>query len=368
MAPQRILYINGGIMHRGGIESYMMNYYRYFDRDKLQVDFIVHGFEKGVYDDEILSLGGKIYQVAVKSKTPLKNSLQIREIFKNHPYKIVHSHMDAMSYVPLKIAKQCNIPVRIAHSHNTQHLTNNWFKYQLNEQARKKLPKVATHLFACSKEAGIWLFGKENESRFQIIPNAIETNKFKFSKKLRVNIRKQLHISEEAIVLGHIGRFDYQKNHLFLLEMFADLYKENKKFCLVMIGDGILKAQMQNRVKELLISESVIFVDACPNANEYYNAFDLFLLPSHFEGLGIVLIEAQTNGLKCLASTNVPTTSNLTGNVKFLPLDKGIWVKAIMNSSIQRSENALAEVRLAGYEIEEQAMHLQKQYEELLSR
>lgn len=366
MEPKRILYINGGTMHRGGIESYMMNYYRHFDRNRLQVDFVVHGFEKGVYDDEIRSLGGKLYQIAVKSKAPLKNVLQLKEIFRKHTYKIVHSHMDAMSYVPLKIAKQCNVPVRIAHSHNTRHLTTNWIKYQLNEQARKNLPKVATHLFACSKEAGIWLFGKGNEERFQVIPNAIDTSRFQFSNNLRDKVRRQLRISEKTIVLGHIGRFDYQKNHAFLLEIFAELYKTNKDFCMVMVGDGELKDEIQKCAHELRISEGVRFVDACPNVYEYYNAFDLFLLPSHFEGLGIVLVEAQTNGLSCLASSSVPQSSDLTGNVKFLPLKKEAWIETILQLKITRFAAAPQKVCFAGYEINDQARKLQHIYEELL--
>ena len=366
MEPKRILYINGGIMHRGGIESYMMNYYRHFDSSRIQIDFVVHGFQSGVYDDEIQNLGGKIFHVAVKSKAPLKNAVQLKEIFQNYNYRIVHSHMDAMSYVPLKIAKQCNVPVRIAHSHNMQHLTTNWLKFQLNEQARKNLPKVATHLFACSKEAGEWLFGRKNEDRIQVVPNAIETSQFRFSQDLRIKIRKQLHFPKTAIVLGHIGRFDYQKNHIFLLDVFAEVYKRNPSFCLVMVGDGRLKAQMQSRAQELQISEGVRFVNACPNVYEYYNAFDLFLLPSHFEGLGIVLVEAQTNGLSCLASTSVPAESNLTGNVQYLSLRKETWIKTILDTSTQRSESALQKVCLAGYEINDQARKLQHIYEELL--
>ena len=366
MEPKRILYINGGVMHRGGIESYMMNYYRHFDRDRIQIDFVVHGFQDGVYDDEIQNYGGKIFHIAVKSKSPLKNALQLKEIYQKHTYKIVHAHMDAMSYVPLKIAKQCNIPVRIAHSHNMQHLTTNWMKFQLNEYARKKLPKVATHFFACSKEAGDWLFGKENSEYVQVVPNAIETVKFQFSSVLREKIREQLHLPRTAIVLGHIGRFDYQKNHEFLLDIFADIYKENSSFRLVMIGDGELKTQIKKRTKELQISEGVRFVEACPNVNEYYNAFDLFLLPSHFEGLGIVLVEAQTNGLKCFASENVPLSSDLTGNVHFLPLKKDTWVKTILHTMTARSAAAFQKVRLAGYEINDQAGKLQNIYEDLL--
>lgn len=366
METKRILYINGGIMHRGGIESYMMNYYRHFDKSRIQIDFVVHGYEKGVYDDEIQSYGGKIFHVEVKTKNPFKNAKQLKEIFQNNKYELVHSHMDAMSYVPLKIAKQCNIPIRIAHSHNMQHLTTNWVKYQLNEYAKKGLPKVATHLFACSEDAGVWLFGNENANRIQVVPNAIDTSSFQFSSSLRVKIRKQLQIPEGAVVLGHIGRFDYQKNHAFLLEVFSEIYQRNSSFFLVMIGDGELKAKMQKHAQELQISQNVRFVDACQNVNEYYNAFDLFLLPSHFEGLGIVLIEAQANGLQCFASDNVPRSANITGRIRFLPLQKELWENKILKADILRSQTALRQVRCAGYEIKDQAKKLQNKYEELL--
>lgn len=159
MKPKRILYVNGGLMDNGGITQYMMNYYRHIDKSRIQIDFIVHGEERGIYDDEIELLGGKVYQVPVKSKNPVKNAKMIYKICNSGSYRIIHAHMDAMSYVPLKIAKRCGIPVRIAHSHNTAYLTNNKIKVMLNEYVKKCLPTVATHLWACSQNAGEWMFG-----------------------------------------------------------------------------------------------------------------------------------------------------------------------------------------------------------------
>lgn len=366
MEPKRILYINGGTMHRGGIESYMMNYYRNIDRERLQIDFIVHGFEKGVYDDEIEKMGGKIYHVPVKSKAPLKNAHLLREIFQTNQYKLVHSHMDAMSYVPLKIAEKCGIPIRIAHSHNTQHLTNNPIKIKMNDFAKKNLPKVATHLFACTEKAGIWLYGEGNENRIEVIPNAIETAKYTYNLADRKELQKQLDLNDKDIVIGHIGRFDYQKNHEFLIDMFAVLHSIDENYRLVMVGDGHLKETIQKKVAELKLEEAVRFVSGCADANRYYNVFDLFCLPSHFEGLAVVLIEAQTNGLSCIVSESVTRAADVTGNVAFLELNEKLWAEKILNEEKQRLITSEKLVVDAGYEISKAAQKLQNRYEELL--
>lgn len=367
MEPKRILYIHGGILSRGGTESYIMNYYRHFDRSRMQIDFIVHGFEKGVYDDEIESMGGKLYHVAVKSKAPLQNSHQIRKILREHPYRLVHSHMDAMSYVPLKIAKSCGVPIRIAHSHNTQHLTNNPAKILMNEYARRRLPTVATNLFACTEKAGVWLFGEQNRNRLEIIPNAIETKAYVFDAQARERIRSQLRFSPQDIVLGHVGRFDYQKNHEFLVEIFAEVWHKDSRYKLVMVGDGRLKETIRKKVEDLGVREAVRFVPACAEVNQYYSAFDYFCLPSHFEGLGIVLIEAQTNGLSCLASEAVPHTADVTDNVEFLPLQREAWVKNILQKQLSiRLPQAEERVISAGYAISVQTQRLQQRYEDLL--
>lgn len=332
--PIRILYIHGGIMNLGGTESYMMNYYRNINRSKIQIDFVVHGFEKGVYDDEIINLGGKIYNIPVKSKDYFGNIKALKEIFANNKYKIVHSHMDAMGIIPLKLAKKYNIPVRISHSHNTQHLTNNKIKFILNEYARKNLYKYSTHMFACSEKAGRWMFGDKlfDKGMVKIIYNAIDIDKFKFDKLKRDKIRKELNI-EHNFVIGHIGRFDYQKNHLFLLRLFKKVIEKIENAKLILVGDGVLKNIVEKEIIDLGIEKKVVLLGARYDVNILYNIFDMFILPSFFEGLGIVGIEAQINGLDCLFSTNVPDEIDISNNSYFEDLDSDFlkWRDTIIN-------------------------------------
>ena len=332
--PIRILYIHGGIMNLGGTESYMMNYYRNIDRNKIQIDFVVHGFEKGVYDDEIINLGGNIYNIPVKNKDYFGNIKALKEIFASNKYKIVHSHMDAMGIIPLKLAKKYNIPIRISHSHNTQHLTNNKIKFMLNEYARKNLYKYSTHMLACSEKAGRWMFGDKlfDNGMVKIIYNAIDIDKFKFDKLKRDKIRKELSIGNDFII-GHVGRFDHQKNHLFLLRLFKKVLDKIENAKLILVGDGALKNIIEKEIIDLGIEKQVILLGARYDVNILYNIFDMFILPSFFEGLGIVGIEAQINGLDCLFSTNVPDEIDISNNSYFEDLDSDFlkWRDTIIN-------------------------------------
>lgn len=297
----RVLYVNGGLMDRGGISMHMMNYYRHLDKSRIQIDFVVHGFEKGIFDDEIYSLGGKIYNIPLKSKDYFGNIKALKEIFDTGKYKIVHSHMDAMNMVVLKIAKKCGIPIRIAHSHNTQHLTNNKIKFAINEYARLNISKYATHFFACSEKAGRWLFGDKavNNGKVTVIYNAIELEEFTFKQLKRDFLRDALDLKNN-FVIGHIGRFDYQKNHLFLLDVFNETLKLTENVKLLLIGDGHLRDEIITKIKKLGIEDKVIMMGVRSDINDLLNVFDVFILPSVFEGLGTVVIEAQANGLNQL--------------------------------------------------------------------
>lgn len=363
----RILYVNGGPLARGGIESYMMNYYRNFDRSKIQIDFVSIGLQRGAYDDEIESLGGKIYYIPKKSKNYFAYIKALRKIFKSTKYKIVHTHMDAMGSTVLKEAKKCNIPIRIAHSHNTQHLTNNFIKFKINEYARKNINKYATNMFACSEEAGRWLFGdKEFENgTVEIIKNAIEIDKFIFNEAKREFFRSKYKILDDEIVIGHIGRFDYQKNHRFIIEFFYELSKINEKYRLMLVGDGRLKQEVIESIKQMGIEDKINILNACDNINEIYNVFDIFVLPSKFEGLGIVAIEAQVNGIPCVLSDKVPKESKISENVKFLRIDnKELWVNTIeeiAESKLLRDYDIERSINL-GYDIKVEAQKLQNKY------
>lgn len=367
MEPIRILYVNGGIMSRGGIESFMMNYYRHMDKEKIQIDFIVHGFEKGIYDDEIIQMGGRIHNVPIKSKDYLGNVKALNEIFNKRKYNIIHSHMDAMGMIVLKQAKKCGIPIRIAHSHNTQHLTKNHIKFMLNEYARKNITRYATHLFACSEPAARWLFGDTYVDNKQIkyVKNAIDLDKYKFNIKKRIRIREDLNLGNSFIV-GHVGRFDYQKNHLFLLDTFTKFLKIKPDSKLVLVGDGHLKCMIKQKISELNIKDKVILTGTREDIYHIMNAFDVFCLPSNFEGLGIVLIEAQVNGLKCITSNHVPKEANITGEIKYLDLegDYEDWVTSLFDIS-QEKQNRVVDVDKfisAGYSISSEAHKLQNIY------
>lgn len=361
----RILYVNGGLMNRGGIESYMMNYYRNFDREKIQIDFAVHdagGF--GYYDEEIKRFGGRIYVLPQKSKHPFIYSSCLKKLLEHNDYKIIHTHMDAMGMWVLKIAKECGIPVRIAHSHNTQHLTTNPIKLFLLEQARKKINLYATHRMACSEVAGKWLFG---DAPFQIIRNAIDIDKFLYNSVMRKVKRKEWNIQEDECLIGHVGRFDTQKNHSFLIDVFYKIHQQNSKVKLMLVGEGRLFDNIKLKIQQLGLEKSVIFTGSRNDANELYNAFDLFILPSLFEGLGIVAIEAEINGCKTLLSDKIPADAKIAENVDFIPLDVDAWTSAIIKEIDKDDvrEAALFDVYQSGYDIKTEAKKLQDIYLDL---
>lgn len=367
LKPERILYINGGLMDQGGISTFMMNNYRKFDKKKIQVDFVVHGYEKGYYDDEILNNGGKIYNIPPKGKNYIKNILELKKILNPNVYKIVHSQMDAGNLTPLKIAKNNGIPIRISHSHNTNHITSNLAKHKYNDLKKKYISKYATHFFACSMDAGVWLHGKVcmNNINSFIIHNAISLDDFSFSTTNRAKIRRKYDL-EGSMVIGHVGRFDYQKNHEFLIDVFSKYHQNNAKSKLVLIGEGRLKSEIINQIKKLNLEDNIVLLGEKNNVGEILSAFDYFIFPSVFEGLGIVLIEAQSNGLPCLISDSVPEEVKITNNVKSVSLTKNSseWADLIdkFPGKSERNQNNFELLKNAGYDINIEANKLQSFY------
>lgn len=359
MKPVKVLYLNGNIMKRGGIEAFMMNYFRNIDHSKVHIDFVVHGYEKGVYDDEIKSAGSKIYHVPVKSKHPLIYAKELKKVFESDDYTIVHSHLDAMSGWTLKIAKECGIPVRIAHSHNTSFLTNNPIKIWINEYAQKQILKYATDLFACSEAAGEWLFGKQ--SKFQVINNAIDIKKYQFNKKKREEIRASC-FWQDKFVIGCVGRFDYQKNQEFLIPILEKVLKEREDAILIFAGSGDTMKMVDELAKERKVEKSIVFLGSVDNVFELYNAFDLFVLPSRFEGLCFVAIEAQANGLECILSDQVTRETKICANTHFISLDEKKWVEKIIRATGKRNINNAEQIKKAGYSIVDEAQKLQEFY------
>lgn len=358
---EKVLYVLDGSMKVGGTEAFIMNYYRNMNHSELIIDFIVPCKEKGIYDDELRKYGSTIYYISDKRKHPILYSMEIGRILKNERYKIVHSHMDAMGVWPLFIAKCKRVKIRIAHSHNTNHQTQSKIHLLVCDFAKFLLRKVATHFCACSKEAAIFLFGKEKNVK--IINNAIDVKKFQFDDIKRERIRESLGVKNELII-GHVGQFREQKNHRFMLEIFSRLKEEYHNSRLVFVGDGPLEDAIRKEVIKKNLKEDVIFCGARDDVCDLLNAFDVFLFPSLFEGLGIVVIEAQANGLYCVTSSEIPEEACLTDAIKRIELSENckVWVDEIIKTRQYNRTKYGNMVSEKGYDIRIEAKKMEEFY------
>lgn len=306
----------------GGVEAVVMNYYRHIDRTKIQFDFICDEDSTNIPYEEIEQLGGKVILIPPYQRV-FKYHKKLKKVLKEGNYKIVHSHINTLSVFSLFAAKCAGVPVRIAHSHSTTN-KKEW-KKNLIKLALKPFTKlVATDYMACTEHAGRWMFGNKeyDNGNVYLLNNAIDLDKFKFDEKLRKKIRKELMIDNDTIVIGHIGRFVAQKNHTFLIDVFNEYHRENKNSVLMLIGQGPLMEDIKKKVNDLELSDSVKFLGQKDNVNEYYNAMDLFLFPSLYEGLGMVAVEAQVNGLPCVVSDEVPKIAKISDNIEFVSLNE----------------------------------------------
>lgn len=361
-------------MDRAGIETILMRYYSRIDKTKFQFDFLINKNKKGVYDEEIIKLGGKLYH------TPGLNPLKIirykkyiKKLIKDNPdIKILHAHNDAMEYPALLAAKEINFPVRISQSHNTS--IDFDLKWPIKTLYRKLIPSVANYYFGCGKDAVKYFFGDKtiNNNNYTIIRNAIETQNFIYNEKTRNKIRKLLNINENTFLIGHVGRFTNQKNHNFIIEtMFRFFIKEPfADVKVILIGDGELEGKIKNKIKKYNMEDKFIFTGNIPNTNEYYQAIDLFILPSKYEGLPLVGIEAQTACVPCIISNKVTDEVKITNLVEFLPLDEKVWVDMIiekMNTKHQR-EDMTKQIKEKGYDIDTEVKRLESIYYNLASK
>lgn len=359
MAPIRVLHIVT-YMGRAGLETMLMNYYRNIDREKVQFDFLVHRDFEADYDAEILSLGGKIYRLPKLNPFSKSYRKALDSFFKEHTeYKIVHSHLDCMSSIPLKYAKKNNVPVRIAHSHNSNQDRD--AKYLLKLFYRNKIKKYATDLFSCSIEAGKWMFKTDN---FTVLNNAIDAAKYSYNKETSAKVRADLGISDNALVIGLVARFATQKNHNFLIDVFANLKSKNENSVLLLVGDGELKDQISAKIKNKGLESDVIFTGVRSDVNALLQAMDVFVMPSFNEGLPVSIIEAQAAGLPCLISNNVPLECAITDNVKSLSLDEtlDVWSATILELSKLPREDQYKNICDFGFDICSNAKQLQEYY------
>lgn len=356
--PIRILIVDGKLIC-GGVEAFLMNIYRHIDRTKVQFDFLVHYKEKFFYDDEVKKLGGKIYRLSFRNdKNYIKYKKDLNKFFKSHigEYKVVWGHMDGLASIYLRAAKKYGY-ITICHSHITS--SEKSLKGVVKRILRKDICKYADYKFACSTEAGKYLYGNE---KFKLIPNAIDVNKFVFNEEIRNEIR-QKNNWENKFVLGHVGRFNDQKNHKYLIEIFKELYIIDNQAILCLCGDGENRKDIEQLVKNLHLDKSVIFLGNISNMNEYYQAFDAFVLPSLYEGLPVSGIEAQVSGLKCyFADTITKEASIISENTYYLSLEAtpAKWAKKIIKNKIYNRNDKSNKIKESGYDIFEESKLLEK--------
>lgn len=350
--PIRILHVLGAL-NRGGAETMIMNLYRNIDRSKVQFDFIIHTKNECDYNEEIKSLGGKIYSIP---KYNGKNHLEYKKkwniFFSEHPeYKIIHGHVRSTASIYLKIAKRYGLTT-IAHSHNTSSgkgitaIAKNILQY--------KIRYIADYLFACSLIAGEWLYGKKacKQKNFYVIKNAIDTKEYVFNQQIRDRLRKEFNI-EDKFVIGHVGRFHEQKNHKFLIQVFYELQKEKENSVLLLVGDGALRTEIKQQIKKLGIESKVILAGVVSNVSDYMQVMDVFVFPSIFEGLPVTLVEAQAIGLDCIISDKITSEVCISTKITMLSLNDSIsiWKNMIIKKEKREYTNMDSCIRKHGFEI-----------------
>ena len=323
-----ILHVVGG-MDRGGAESYIMNTLRNIDHSKYH--FIIATFidptdgKKYVYEDELKKLGVELVRLRdTRFSKPRDFERQIENLVRKRGVDIVHSHIDFMSALTLAGAKNGGAQKRIAHSHNTNNANlKSPVKRVISVFLRKRLNKLATHRIGCGQAAGEFLFGN---NPFAVVSNGIDIDKYKFDKVLRKKLRTQYKIKSTASVWISVGRLEEVKNHKFLIDLLHDYFIDSDTH-LFILGNGTLREELEKQISDLNLKERVHLLSARDDINEYYSLADFFLLPSFFEGVPTVGIEAQTNGLKCLFSDKVSTEVKMLDSSEFLPLDNiNKWV------------------------------------------
>ena len=351
----------------GGIESVVMNYYRCIDKSKFQFDFIAPKGSTFPNKDEIEKLGGRIF-VVPKYSHPFAYIKAVRKIFRENNYKIVHCHMNTMGIFAMYAAYKEHIPIRILHNHSmiNHFFSRSEFKRNILKYILRTFCKIyPSHFCACSKAAGNWMYGKN--FNYTIFNNGINVDKFKFNPEIRESVRAELGL-QDKLVVGHIGRFCPPKNHIFLVEIFNNLLSLHDNAVLLLIGEGELLDQVKLKVKQLNIEDKVIFLGKQNDTSKYYQAMDVFCLPSRYEGLPVVAVEAQCSGLPCLFSTYVSKESKILDSTKFLSYDDTLdkWSQTMSELANNQRVDGAEQVRKCNFDMKDEAKKLELYYQKLL--
>ncbi|MBX9888381.1 MAG: glycosyltransferase [Flavobacteriaceae bacterium] len=357
------------ILNRGGAETNVLNYYRKLDRTKFQFDFAVHRQEKGAYEDEIISLGGKIFRFSALGLNTIKTyQSEITQFFNNNSYLIIHGQCSELGYFFYKEAHRRGVPVIIAHGHNAN---PKWdLKSPFRWWLKKSMKPYVNAFFTCGDEASIWLFGKKNAAKAFTMTNAIAVDSFAYNQEKALEMRKKLK-SEHTTNFIHVGRFNSQKNHEFLIAIFKELLQLDANQRLFLVGDGELKSNVQEQVASLGIEQQVVFLGLRDDVNQLLQGMDVFLFPSLFEGLPVSLVEAQASGIYSVISDGIPKEAILIPeHVTVISLKESAtaWANKIHDLKQLQKIDVSSLIVAKGYDIANNVKTLEAKYTALLQK
>ena len=355
------------IMNRSGLESRLMDIYRNIDRNKIQYDFYTNRMESGEFDSEIEKLGGKVYHSnAIRPGKELQKKSEFKRFLLDHPeYNIIHAHVNEWSTIFCKAAKEIRIPTIIAHSRGAN--TDFTLKTAYKNILRIPIKNYVTHCFAVSEKAGEHLFGKRavKQGKVKVLPNAIDTEKYRLNNDIRLRKRKELGLDSSFVVI-HVGRFEHQKNHIFLLEIFNIIHKERPNAKLLLIGNtkGSLYPKTVSWVHQHGLDNNVIFLGERKDVSELLQSADFFIFPSFHEGFPGAALEAETSGLPCLISDSVTQEIVLTDRVKQMSLKSSadMWAKETMKMITRERTDCVETIKSAGYDIYDLSRRMENFY------
>ena len=352
----------------GGMENCIMNYYRNIDKNKIHFDFLTN-FQQIAYQQELEAGNSKIFVIPKKGDNLLNYKRELINFFKDNAkdYDVIWYNTCSLANIDyLKMAKKYGIKKRIIHAHNSGNEASQ-IKYLFHKINRRLISKYATDFWSCSMNAARYFFNDNiiSSSKHNLVYNAINLKDFSFDNTMRNKIRKELQI-DDCFVIGNVGRFQIQKNHLFLIDIFWQVLKKRSDAVLLLIGQGELESQVQERVQKYGLEKKVIFLGVRDDVNKILSALDVFVFPSLFEGLGLALIEAQAVGLPCITSNVVvPNEVNITGLVKFVNLDHNPeeWASAICQVDLTKERDTFDSMIISnGYDIRAESKKLEKMF------
>lgn len=361
-----------GKMHAGGKKNLVMEYYRYIDKSKIQFDFFCDIDSNSVPKEEIETLGGRVYMIPPYQKI-IANMKAMKKVFRKNHYSILHGYNSTMNIFAMLVGKQCGIPVRINESISMGHRND---KKNVLKNVLKLFSRFfATHYMSNGEACGRWQFGDKlfNEGKVTVFKTVIDTNKHKFEPELREKCRKEFGL-EDNIVIGHIGRFTVQKNTLFIIDIFNEIAKKEPKAKLLIIGHGELEDEMMKKVKKYGIKDKVLNLGKREDIHQFYNAMDCFLLPSLYEGLPVVGIEAECCGLPIFFSTEIPKESSPCDDIGFfIGLDKSAreWADNIIKETkinMKKRRDRRDDVVRYGFDSTKEAISLNEYYERVVRK